>query len=705
VLLLALRMTASEQLRETLNQLAGRLALPAAEQPVIVGPAIIAGQSAVALLVAAGASVLAAMQGSSQGMFPRRRAGQAVLLAAVFACGIVSMLGAANRFAAAVGLADLGTALAAGYAVAVLLPMLGQRGRRALVAGLLAIFAVWVAKGYLQEFVEFPETEAFVREHQEEVLRSQGIFNDEVQTKLFLTRMASREVHGYLAFSNVFAAGLVGLLTIATATLVAAFKAWPRALPSVQKKEGEPRQVSAAALGLVALCVLTIAGFVLLPMTGSQGGTLLGVATPLAIAVGGFAWRQVVAWRRLLVGLCVAGLLVGTAGVLFYGLRHDALPSKSLMFRWHYWTASAPIIREHPAWGVGLNNFGDYYLQFKRPSSPEDVKDPHNFFVRLASEMGVPAAVLVGAIAVWMLAGALRRAHEERDDEETTDMPAFALAGVTALLWVVLHLLFYEAAIEFNVYITVFWAILAFGVFAAGMATLRPREGAGRFPVQGYLAAAAGVAALAMLAYDQINMALVTGPLAMMFWMVLGFCDSGDVAAAATATHQPARWAWVPAGTFGAAAVAVLTGLWIPLLNGSMPWDPSPHEEAVIRALEANRPDVARAAMAAAIERSPRSLELRMKELTLLREYFPNEPRADKIRAAAALDRANARVAYDLARTPSDLPAPERLKLLQEALERNALLPAEEYKRLTPEQLGEIERLMGQLRAGATQPQ
>jgi hypothetical protein len=134
-----------------------------------------------------------------------------------------------------------------------------------------------------------------------------------------------------------------------------------------------------------------------------------------------------------------------------------------------------------------------------------------------------------------------------------------------------------------------------------------------------------------------------------------------------------------------------------------MPWHPGPYEEAFLRAYSAGNIPEARRALEQALVRAPRALDLRMKEISLLAQHFPAEPRADRIRQALSLDRANARVALDLSLPDSDLPIPERIAALERALTLDRQLPPDEYKRLTPEQIALVQQKIAALRS-ATRP-
>ena len=235
--------------------------------------------------------------------------------------------------------------------------LLGDSGRRIVIAGLLAILTLWLAKAFLQKFIEFPDLTREFYKDPEANLRSQGISPDDtVQVKLFESRLDSAEVTSYLSLSNVFATGLIGLLSLLTALVTAQILSWlhpsrghPGRIPAAHKtpKNRQPKSApirSASSWRLSSGSPGTVPS--LPPLTRSKGGTGLGFAAVIAIALGGFCWKWFLAHRRALIAAALLILAFGASAALFYGIRHDApLPSKSLTFRWHYWTASVP----HPS--------------------------------------------------------------------------------------------------------------------------------------------------------------------------------------------------------------------------------------------------------------------------------------------------------------------------------------------------------------------
>lgn len=62
--------------------------------------------------------------------------------------------------------------------------------------------------------------------------------------------------------------------------------------------------------------------------------------------------------------------------------------------RLNVWLATFAIIKDHPFFGVGLNNFQFYYLDYKPVAGAEIFRHAHNTFLNIAVEMGVLGLVL-----------------------------------------------------------------------------------------------------------------------------------------------------------------------------------------------------------------------------------------------------------------------------------------------------------------------
>jgi MFS family permease len=703
LLVLALRMTMTETVRETLGQLTGMRVGGGAGLPEI-GPAVTTGLAAITFLLAG----VAAWCAGKAGVVSWGRAARLGIVTGVLVLGGVSTFFAANRFVAAVGLCDVGMGLLAGWSVGVLCDsrLLGMAGRRTVIAAVMALAAVWTMKGIYQRTIDIPETIKYYELHKDEALAqalgpAQSRDPNSSEVKLFESRMNSKEVSGYVTLSNVMGAGMVGLLAV-LAGLAAARVVDPIGEEDAEKEQ-RPNEISWPALNIGLVIVLGLAGLVTLFLTASRGGSVMGAACVVAMGAAAFCWRRIVARRRMILIAVGAAMVLSAAAVIGYGVMRDTLPMRTLMFRWHYWTASAQLVERSPILGVGLNNFGDYYTEVKRASSPEDVKDPHSFFVRIAAEMGVPAAVLLLALIVWMVLASTKKGEEEKSaawDVRNAMMGGVLFCGV----WWVLHQLLAEPPDEYSVILSGLAAVIAAGGWALADGLMSFCGGRG----MRFVAIGAVVGAVGMLVYDQINMALVTGPVAMFFWVSLGLGESWTVGAVPSSGTVPPRKPGALSGQIGgvifaAAGVVIAAMVWWPTLRGTMAWDPLPWEEKYLAATQGDRTDFAAAerALDEAIARSPRSTEL-LRQRVLVKLQL-HESTAEDVHRILELDRTSARVRVTLATTGSDLPAAERIEMLEEAMRLDAQLPGNETTRLSAQEHAGIDGELAELRKSAGQ--
>ena len=795
LLILCLRLTVAEpvnagQAGGLSGHLAASLRYPGAAE--LIGFSLLT-------LALAGVALSLGMRGARGSML------QLLLIAVLVALALLSAFRAANRFAALLGVCDVGMALLAGWLASGLCQT--QRKRGFVVAVLAGLLAVMCVKGFYQRFVELPLTRAMFQRHASAWLAELGIRPGSVQARLFYARLNAHEVSGFLVLSDVFAEALLPLLLVALALGLSAVTPGAQIQSAGEDENtlGGPNQIEESLrrqpetrnhkpetinrrpqtrnhkpetgnqflLGIFAL-LLFAAGVAVVVFTRSKGALATLV---LGVAVFLFAWRwrgflTRHRWKAVAVALLTAGL--AGSGILAYGLSRHTLPTRDLRFRWQYWTGAARIIKHHPWLGVGLNNFGYYYPRYKAPQAPEDVKDPHNPLVRLAAEAGWPTAALW---AILLLAAFLRavaqdtpipgppkkgtpetrnqklkttiqqphRCPESGDTrpEEPDDRPirARGLAIFVATWWGARFLvtgptLDAGAAMIWPIFMAGVYALAAFAAMAGAQRLWAKLSPDGRRTV----ALAAVLGAAGMCLYDQINMALVTGAVAMLFWVVLGAFQarSGEAAvgrgphaaiggAVGTSGFQLApiamgtlqsvfsfrprvqrkpsdggtrntqRWT-LKTGPLrrasGAAAVtaAAILGFsfWWPAYRGTLADDAARYGRAYAAAMRQQRWRVALRAADAALAVDRRSTTWLTRRIALEMRLGLN-PRADVLRLLR-WNPTSARLRWSWASSRScGLSFTERIHQLKRAVKLNGDLPPHDITRLSPAHLAAIE--------------
>jgi hypothetical protein len=414
--------------------------------------------------------------------------------------------------------------------------------RRFLLAVLVAAAVGAAAVGIHQQAWGLPNAWQYFQEHREEVLAQHNIIPGSYAETAFIGRFTGG-VQAGLGHPNVLAALLVLGLFVAAGM---AREKW---------SEAGTKGARGLAVLLVAAAGTCAAGVVL---TQSRGGILAALV--------GLWWLGVAWWvkrrgRRIalyLLPLVAGGAALAVAAALDGPVVEKAL--LSLRYRLDYWQATAGVLRQHGLAGVGLENFGIYYTEYKLPTAPEEIRDPHNLVLSMWSSLGLPGlAALVGLVVVALRAWLPKRGLEVKPADDApaaraTESPGhesllalLAPTVVIAFVWL-LALGFFERTL-------VGWlaAVLILGPMMVLMG-LAPAEEPSRLsassrPLRSL--AAACVAALAAFALmEQIGTSILEPPTVWAMLVVLGVSlrappprpwaiSLGDDALEVTAASEP----------------------------------------------------------------------------------------------------------------------------------------------------------------------
>ncbi|MBN1402358.1 MAG: O-antigen ligase family protein [Anaerolineae bacterium] len=216
------------------------------------------------------------------------------------------------------------------------------------------------------------------------------------------------------------------------------------------------RRRSIFALGAMAIATIIL-------LTFSRGAWLLGVPTALAL-IAAFSRRKrgvLVACALVLLGLL--GILLGPA---LFGQVSAPERLASLLdigegtvgLRIKLWRASLDMLRDHPWFGVGLDNFLYYYGDYIQPGAEIDrwLSHPHNLVLDFWLRLGIGGALVSGLLIVGFLRTSLHALTHLRHGL----MRAFTLGFTAALGAMLVHGLI-DAS--FFVVELGFWFMLALG--------------------------------------------------------------------------------------------------------------------------------------------------------------------------------------------------------------------------------------------------
>jgi len=324
---------------------------------------------------------------------------------------------AANKRAAITGYVTL---LAPVLMAIVLVQILDSPGKVRLVLTTVVALGVVCVYQCAEQF--FYTNQMMIEQYQESpemVLEPLGIEAGTFTHMLFEHRLLSRGVHGFFTTSN--SAGSFALLTLfgAIVLFIGEF---------ARRRLDESAAARLFACGVAAALIV----FGLL-ITGSKGAIAAAIISMVMFFAYVHRGRWIRAHRAGVLITCVLFMLVVGCLAVVYGSAHGRLPGgNSMLVRWQYWRASAQMIADHPATGVGPGNFVYFYPRYKPASALETVADPHNLGLSMLTQYGplglVGFLVLVLApLSSVMFSPAARGLEQERQRQRRFWPPALVL--------------------------------------------------------------------------------------------------------------------------------------------------------------------------------------------------------------------------------------------------------------------------------------
>ncbi len=369
------------------------------------------------LLLSAGA--LWAIGGALAGRLTVRHRWLAGAIAAFAAISLASALAASNRRASLDSWIEQLSLMAMAFLA---IQLCGDRRRFVtLVVVLAAVGGTMAAKSYWQVAVESPQNVADFEAHRLQRLAQFGWDANTPQAQVVETRVRDWSARGFFGLANPFGSLLIVLGFAGAGLAIDKFRAAAVERRKAKGSSGDkgkggdkPREVEPTTVAAVAAAIAAAVVIATIALTCSEGAMLAA-----AVAGAGFGvallWGRSLARRwRACVAAAIVALVLGAGAMVAHGLIRDSLPTKTMTFRWYYWTASAGVFADRPLLGAGPGNFATAYLQHRRDQAEEDVQMPHNVLVHALSEYGVVGGVCYLAVlgGLVLLAVRPRRAED-----------------------------------------------------------------------------------------------------------------------------------------------------------------------------------------------------------------------------------------------------------------------------------------------------
>lgn len=411
------------------------------------------------------------------------------------------------------------------------------RSNRCRELALAIIFGAVVAtalRGGWQIFVEHSAMVQHFEENKDDVLAMQGWADGSNAAEIYERRLRQPEATGWVGFSNItsgiYGAAAVGLLCLALYA-------------------GRRREQLGTVVGLL---LLALALAVLLGLNASKGA-ILATVVALVILIGfvlpGPSGSRIRSLGGVILLVCAA---VAVFTVVVRGLLPEGfLGEKSLLFRWHYTSASARMFAEAPLVGVGPDGFQDAYGAARSIRSPEVPVSAHSAWLDWLVTLGPLGLSWVGVVVVLFL----------RRPSETTTSPQSRVPTIWAAIFglvVFMFALLVQLYVESSVLDKPSEIIRIVGAVLAMSTTILVVDGFRHAP-EGTSRLVALSAAIVFAAQGQIEMVFWQPGSVVLAWVVLGLAGT-----AATRECKTSEIAWPIGGVFISGVLlfgAILLGL------------------------------------------------------------------------------------------------------------------------------------------------
>lgn len=227
----------------------------------------------------------------------------------------------------------------------------------------------------------------------------------------------------------------------------------------VQRSETKARSLlsSPELLPLVGLLFLAITIFAGLVFSRSRMGILSSLVSIAIVLVLGGSSSSSKRTRAVVAALFFLGVMgivvwVGTDPVInrFEILGQEY--SQAGQSRISIWRDTLGLIRQHPLLGTGLGTFSVAYTSVQTVFLTQLVDHAHCDYLEVASELGLPGAMLLFGSIFWILARAVRRYRKSEDNFDS----AVWLGCIGSIAAILLHSL-----ADFNLYIPANAVVLA----------------------------------------------------------------------------------------------------------------------------------------------------------------------------------------------------------------------------------------------------
>jgi len=269
-----------------------------------------------------------------------------------------------------------------------------------------------------QFWVSMPRLRSQFKSDPTPFLQSEGIENGTAMALQFYNRVMSAEPMGPFNLTNSLAGFVAPWLVVAC--LAGGLYFYRRESDSFSDRKANSRMNHGnPALYLVWIGVVVLLLGMALLLTKSRTAWVAMLTGLLMIAC---MYSNVIVQKRSLRWVIVA--LAAFAIPFGFVIWKDPLivfeAGKSLAYRADYWNGAVQLIQRSPWFGYGSLNFQSVYPHVKSITASETPADPHNMWIEIAIDTGLPGLMIALLAAVYLCSCCIRFSKKrwKRDDGE-----------------------------------------------------------------------------------------------------------------------------------------------------------------------------------------------------------------------------------------------------------------------------------------------
>ncbi len=276
----------------------------------------------------------------------------------------------------------------------------------------IALLGILIVTGYYFRISDFQDLKTDWAEHKTQILSEHHLKAGSYEAQQFEKRVLAGQPMGFSASTNTYAALLVLLGVVTTGVIIQ------------RRRDGD------GGGWIILPLFAVILALPLIRWTQCRAAYATPVLSALMLAAIGLFGKWIARHAQALYAMAIASIAIVAAVIVQHGVRYGTLWHDSLNFRWNYWVGSYRVLMQDvpSAWqqfliGVGWENFGAHYLAHRLPAAAEEIRDPHNFIIRVFVELGmIGGLLLLGWMAIlwWELTSAGDGAAHEQHPPNST---------------------------------------------------------------------------------------------------------------------------------------------------------------------------------------------------------------------------------------------------------------------------------------------